>query len=214
MVVRSQCLPRLPGFIPHVAWHANELLYPDCAIIRFGKFISFNFSSSLIFSRGLRISPATSLTWPLNKMVPCVMKEAGPQHILSPWATKWPHFPQVILRWEWVLFKGSRSILLTFNSVCANFQCRRHKSTKLPNPKLTLRYDLTRWIISSHVGSLFKFWQCANWIFKIVTRLASPLRLIIVVRSGWCLDFSRLVHSPWAMAHFSGEGGTRAEWSP
>ena len=54
---------------------------------------------------------------------------------------------------------------------------------KLPNPKRMLRYDLPRWLTSSHVGSLFKFWLCAKWIFTIVSRLASPLCLIVVERA-------------------------------
>ena len=46
---------------------------------------------------------------------------------------------------------------------------------KLPNPINMLRYDLTHWLIYSHVGSLFKFWLCGYCIFAIVTRLAGPL---------------------------------------
>ena len=60
---------------------------------------------------------------------------------------------------------------------------------KLRNLKRMLCYDPTRWIISSHVGSLFKLWLFTYWIFTIVTRLASPLRLILVARSGWGLRF-------------------------
>ena len=61
---------------------------------------------------------------------------------------------------------------------------------KLPNLKLMLGYDLTRWNISSHVGSLSKFWLCAYWIFTIVTRLTCPSRLILVLRNGWGLGFT------------------------
>ena len=71
---------------------------------------------------------------------------------------------------------------------------------QLPNPKLMLLYDLTRWLISSHVGSLFQFRLCAYWIFTIVTRLASPLRLILVVKRGGkasyigAVSFRRIIH--------------------
>ena len=47
-----------------------------------------------------------------------------------------------------------------------------------------LRYNLTGWLISSHVGSLFKLWLFAYGIFTTVTRLAIPLRLILVTKTG------------------------------
>ena len=46
---------------------------------------------------------------------------------------------------------------------------------KLPNPINVLHNDLTHWLISSHVGSLFKFWLCGYCIFAIKARLAGPL---------------------------------------
>ena len=70
---------------------------------------------------------------------------------------------------------------------------------RLRNQNDMLRYDLTRLIISSHVGSLSKFWVCAYWIFTIVTGLASPTRPILVMGSGWGLGF-RLAQFQWHIA--------------
>ena len=58
---------------------------------------------------------------------------------------------------------------------------------KLPKHNWVLRYDLTPWLISPHVGSLFKFWRVHILNFYNVTWLTRPLRLILVVRSGWGL---------------------------
>ena len=126
--------------------------------------------------------------WRWNFVVRC---EEGICFRLTQFGEHW-HIIRTLVRAPNVsLFTPTRSVLCWGTSQWFRALPRFAQLSKSvsPNPKIMLHYDLTRWLISSHVGSLFQFWLCTCWMVTIVTRLASPLRMILVVKRGQGLGF-------------------------